>query len=62
MSGSFEAGSSSIVNASLLHSDDENALRESDSEQANELSGRVLQRSSRGSSIMASLVVLSGQH
>lgn len=59
--GSFDAGSSSIVNASLLHSDVEKVLCKSDSE-ANGRSGRVLQRNSRGSSIMGIVVVLSGQH
>jgi hypothetical protein len=61
MLGSFEARSSSTVNASLLHSDVENVLYECNSGEANNRSGRVLQRSSRGSMAM-DLVVLSGQH
>lgn len=61
MLGSFEARSSSIVNASFLHSDVENVLYESNSDEANKRSGRVLQRSSRGS-MSFNLVVLSGQH
>ena len=61
MLGSFEARSSSIVNASFLHNDVENDLYEGNSGEANKRSGRVLQRSSRGSMAM-DLVVLSGQH
>lgn len=62
MLGSFEAGSSSIDNASFLHSDVENVLCESDSREANDRSGRVLQRISRGSNILGVLLMLSGQH
>ena len=60
--GSFEAGSSSIVKAALFHNDVENVLRDSNSAAANDRRGRVLQRSSRGRSIVGARVVLSGQH
>ena len=60
--GSFDAGSSSRFNASLFHRDVENVLCESNSGEANGRSGRVLQRNSRGRSILRFVGGLSGQH